>query len=41
MGQAEIDEGRAYDEAEKRDYYSQPQQPWLMDIWNWIKSLLR
>jgi hypothetical protein len=41
MGQAEIDEGRAYDEAEKRDYYSQPAQSWLTDIWNWIKSLFR
>ena len=41
MGQAEIDEGRALDEAEKRAYYSQPTQVWLSHTWNWIKRLLR
>jgi Family of unknown function (DUF6527) len=40
MGQAEIDEGRAHDEAEKRAYYSQPAQIWLTDVWKWIKSFL-
>jgi hypothetical protein len=39
MGQMEIDEGRAHDEAEKRAYYSQPAQSWPTGIWNWIKSL--
>jgi len=39
MGQAEITEGRAYDEAEKRAYYSQPAPSWLADVWNWIKRV--
>lgn len=41
LGQAEIDEGRAYDEAEKRAYYSQPAQSWFTDVLNWIKSFFR
>jgi hypothetical protein len=41
MGEAEIDGGRALDEAEKRAYYSRPTQSWLTHMWTWIKSLLR
>ena len=36
---AEIVAGLAYDEAEKRAYYSQPAQPWFTGIWNRIKRL--
>jgi hypothetical protein len=41
MGQAEIDEGRALDQAEKRAYYSRRPQSWLANIWNWIKRWFR
>lgn len=36
MDQAEIDEGRARDEAGKRAYYSQRSQSWLTHIRDWI-----
>lgn len=41
MGQAAIDAGRAYDEAEKRAYYMQATQSWLTDFWNWIKRMFQ
>jgi hypothetical protein len=41
MSSAEIDEGRAYDEAEKRTYYSQPKQGERRHFWSWLKSWLR
>lgn len=39
MERAEIDAGRAHDEAEKRAYYTQPRHSWLSDLWNWIKRI--
>jgi hypothetical protein len=41
MRQAEIEAGRAHDEAEKRAYYPQPTQSWLTELWNWIKRLFQ
>jgi hypothetical protein len=41
MGEAEIEEGRERDEAEKRAYYSQPAASWFTYIWNLVKSLRR
>jgi hypothetical protein len=41
MDQAEIDEGRALDEAEKRAYYPRPTQSWVTHIWSWVKNLFR
>lgn len=41
MGSAEIDAGRAYDEATKRKYYMRPKQSWLTDLWNWIKRIFQ
>jgi hypothetical protein len=41
MEQAQIDQGRAHDEAEKRAYYRRARPPWLGAIWSWIKSLFR
>jgi hypothetical protein len=37
MKRAEIDAGRAWDEAEKRAYYALPTPSWLTNLWNWIK----
>jgi hypothetical protein len=37
MGQAQIDAGRAHDEAEKRAYYNQPTESFLTYVWNWIR----
>ncbi|MEP7246489.1 MAG: DUF6527 family protein, partial [Gammaproteobacteria bacterium] len=41
MGQAEIDAGRAYDEAEKRAYYVRPTRSWFRDLWNRIKRMFQ
>src|SRR5262249_26942732 len=41
MSSAEIDEGRAYDEAEKRTYYSHPAQRRSRRFWSWLKNWLR
>lgn len=41
MEQAEIDLGRAYDDAEKRAYYIRPTQSWLTELWNWIKRIFQ
>ena len=38
MGQTEIDEGRARDDAEKRIYFTHNWQSWLTTIWNRINS---
>lgn len=41
MAQAEIDSGRAHDEAEKRAYYTRPRQSWLAELWNRIVRMLQ
>lgn len=40
MSTAEIDEGRAYDEVEKRIYYSRPARHGRRDFWRWLKNWL-
>jgi hypothetical protein len=41
MSPAEIDEGRAYDDAEKRTYYPRPARRGNMHFWRWLKSWIR
>jgi hypothetical protein len=41
MEQAQIDKGRANDEAEKRAYYGPARRSRLRAIWNWVKSVFR
>ena len=41
MEQAEINAGRAHDEAEKHAYYTRPRQSWATDLWNWIKRMFQ
>jgi hypothetical protein len=38
MKQAEINAGRAFDEAEKKAYFSAPNQSWFMAVSSWIRS---
>lgn len=38
MGQADIDKGRAHDDAEKRAHYARPARSGR-DVWGWIKHL--
>jgi hypothetical protein len=38
MAQADIDRGRARDEAEKRTYYGHKAPSGFESLWNWIKS---
>lgn len=39
MGQADIDKGRADDDAEKRAHYARPAQSRGWDVWSWIRRL--
>jgi hypothetical protein len=41
MSAAEIEEGRSYDEVEKRIYYSRPAQREDGDFWSWLTSWFR
>jgi hypothetical protein len=41
MSQAEIAEGRAQDESEKRTYYSPTNRSWFAEVWGWLQTLFR
>jgi len=41
MSAAEIAEGRAHDEGEKRAYYAATTRSWLEDVWEWLQSRFR